>query len=84
MESCHEENYVLQKQLENDKMHVTKKRKYENDTVTSNKSLKKVLKVSGKAPTNKPLKFTCDDCDFKTHGKRSLKDHMKTIHKNSI
>ena len=87
MKSCHEESEVLKKQLENDKMNVitSKKRKYENDTATTNKSLNKVSKVNGDdAPTKKEQKFTCEDCDYKTHGKGLLKTHMKTIHKSKI
>ena len=87
MKLCHEESEVLKKQLENDKMNVItfKKRKYENDTATTNKSLNKVSKVNGDdAPTKKEQKCTCEDCDYKTHGKRLLKNHMKTIHKSKI
>ena len=84
MKSNHEEINVVKKQQQvNDEMKLmnTKKRKYESDALASNVSLNKLIKVTGDTPIGKELTFPCDQCDYKTHGKRPLKNHMKLIHK---
>ena len=53
----------------------TIKRKYEHDNLPTRKKSKN-------DSVSKNIEISCEECDFKTHGKRSLNNHTKKVHNN--
>ena len=74
VETSHKIDEVQKEDLEV-KQVKTIKRKYEHDNLPTRKKSKD-------DSISKNIEISCEECDYKTHGKRSLNNHTKKVHKN--
>ena len=69
MESYHEKDEIPKEKLK----------------IQQSKTIKRKSEIDDNLPIQKISKkqnnFSCDECDYKTQGKKSLKNHMKNLHK---
>ena len=67
----HKNDHIQKEDFEVEQIKTTK-RKHENDNLPTRK----------KSNISKKIEISCEECDYKTDGKRSLNSHTKKVHKN--